>query len=398
VKRVLFVDDEPNVLESLRDALRPRRREWQMVFASSGEAALEALAEHPYDVVVSDMRMPGMDGAEVLSRVRELQPNSVRIILSGYAEAESVARAAPVAHRFIAKPCDTQELARVVERSCALIDLTSGEELRRTATGVASLPVVPRLYTELTTLLSQPEAGLSEAAAIVEQDVAMAGKVLQLANSAYFGRPRQISRVADAVVYLGIETLRTMTLSVEALRAFEPAQPIPGFSIDEVQRHGALVGRVARELLPEGRERDEAFAAALLHDIGLLVLACQEPEYLTDVLVRAQRENRLPVEIEYERRGISHAEVGAHLLALWGLPHGVVEAVAFHHRPLQLADPVLDPSAAVHIADALVAELVSGEGSGVSASTLDSDFVDRLRAADQVDEWRALAARYVAAN
>ena len=363
----------------------------------SGAAALEELEAQPYDVVVSDMRMPGMDGATLLGRVRDLQPHTVRIILSGYAEVDMVARAAPVAHRFMAKPCDTQELARVVERSCALVDLTREQELRRSATGVASLPVVPRLYTELTELLSAPEAGVADAAAVVEQDVAMSGKVLQLANSAYFGRPRQISRVADAVGYLGMETLRTMTLTVAALRSFEPPRPIPGFSIEEVQRHGALVGHVARQLLPEGRERDEAFAAALLHDIGLLVLACEEPDQLADVLEAAGREGRTTVELEYERLGLSHAEVGAHLLALWGLPHAVVEAVAFHHRPLEAAAPGLDAVTAVHVADALVAEAGGTEGMPTGRPPLDAELLERLGVADRLDEWRGIAARAVQA-
>ena len=117
--RVLFVDDETHVLESLRDALRPWRRELTMAFAADGPTALEEVAREPYDAVVSDMRMPGMDGAELLREVQRVQPATVRIVLSGYAEIESVARAATVAHRFLSKPCDVDELVSVIGRSCA---------------------------------------------------------------------------------------------------------------------------------------------------------------------------------------------------------------------------------------------------------------------------------------
>ena len=191
--RVLFVDDESHVLESLRDALRPWRRELTMAFAADGPAALEAVAREPYDAVVSDMRMPGMDGAELLREVQRVQPATVRIVLSGYAETESVARAATVAHRFLSKPCDVDELVSVIGRSCAINALVEQDELRDAASGTGRLPSVPRLYSELTTLMRDPDASIGDASRLVEQDAAMTAKVLQLANSAFFGRARQVS-------------------------------------------------------------------------------------------------------------------------------------------------------------------------------------------------------------
>ena len=97
-------------------------------------------------------------------------------------------------------------------------------------------------------------------------------------------------------------------------------------------------------------------------------------------------EHRPLADIEYERFGVSHAEVGAHLLALWGLPHTIVEAVAFHHRPQAAHDPVLDPVAAVAIGDALVRE---AEG---RAASLDMEYVDSLGVADRLPSWRVVAA------
>jgi DNA-binding NtrC family response regulator len=184
MRRVMFVDDEPQLLESLRDALRPWRHQWNMTFAPNGAAALEALECEPFDVVISDMRMPGMDGAALLAEVQRLQPTSVRIVLSGWAEKESVARAANVAHRFLSKPCDIDEIVRVVQRSCGVNALVEHEDLRRAAAGTGRLPSVPRLYSELTALMNDPDATLAEAERLVEQDAAMAAKVLQIANSA----------------------------------------------------------------------------------------------------------------------------------------------------------------------------------------------------------------------
>ena len=389
MRRVLFVDDEPHVLESLRDALRPRRREWSMRFETSGAAALEALEEAPYDVVVSDMRMPGMDGAELLGLVHRRHPNTVRVVLSGYAELEIVARAAAVAHRFLAKPCDLQELVRVIERSCALVELTDREALRRVATSATRLPCVPETYARLQALLEDGDSSIRDAAAIVKQDVAMAAKVLQLANSAFFGRSRAVPSIVEAVSFLGLSTLKALTLTAGALEAFRPERPIEHFSLDEVQRHGTLVARLARRLLPDGAGQDASFTAALLHDVGLVVLAAEEPGFLGDILATAHRDRRPVSDVELETRGITHGEVGAHLLDLWGLPHEIVEAVAYHHRPEAIHEPMLDPVAAVHVADALVGERLEGPD---GTTLLDCDYLERLGVADRLPHWRELAA------
>ena len=370
VTRVLFVDDEPQVLDSLRDALRPRRHEWSMAFAASGEDALDQLGRDGYDVIVSDMRMNGMDGAALLGEIERSHPTAVRIVLSGSAERDVVVRAAAVAHRFLAKPCDVEELARVVERSCALRSLPAS---------ATRLPAAPRLHAELTALLRDGGATPADAAAIIERDIAMSAKVLALVNSAFFGLRRQVVDVREAAVYLGMTTLRGLVLSAHAFEGFAPDRRIEGFDLEAVQRHCLLVAQVARRLLPHGDQRDDAFAAALLHDIGLLALAADESDYLEQVIARSRETGRPLFEVELEERGVSHAELGAHLLGQWGLPDSIVEAVAYHHRPAALPQPRLDAVAAVAIACALV----DGDA--------DPDYVAQIGAADRLDGWRAIA-------
>jgi HD-like signal output (HDOD) protein len=394
MKRVLFVDDEAHILESLRDALRPRRREWRMTFVGSGEAALAELDRQPHDVVVSDMRMPGMDGAALLAEIQRRHPGTVRIVLSGFAEMEAVARAATVAHRFLAKPCDLDELTAVVERSCALNDLTRREGLRSAATGAARLPAAPALFAELTAVLNDVTSTPRDAADVIGRDVAMAAKVLQLANSAFFGPGRQISQVDQAVVYLGLNTVKTLVLTAEAFEVLHPSRPIANFDIEELERHGAVVGRVVRRMLPDDPLRDDAVAAALLHDLGLLVLAARHPDHLADVLTVASAGPRPLVEVEREHGGVTHAEVGAHLLDLWGLAHDVAEAVAYHHEPWLAEGAGLGPAAAIYIADTLLAEHEAAVGAGahVPGAPLDLEYVDALGVRGRLDEWRALVA------
>jgi putative nucleotidyltransferase with HDIG domain len=374
VRRVLFVDDEEQVLDSLRDALRPRRDEWSVAFAASGEDALDRLEREVYDVIVSDMRMQGMDGARLLGEVERSQPSAVRIVLSGSAERDVVLRAAAVAHRFLAKPCDVEELMRVVERSCAL---------RALPASATRLPAAPHLHAELTALLRDGGATPADAAAIIERDIAMAAKVLALVNSAYFGLRRQVVDVREAAVYLGLTTLRGLVLSAHAFEGLAPARRIAGFDLGAVQRHCLQVGQVARRLLPQGEQRDDAFAAALLHDVGLLALAAEDGDYLESVLAQAAASGRPLVEIEQEERGVTHADLGAHLLAQWGLPDTIVEAVAYHHHPEALHHPRLDAVAAVAIACGLV------------NGSVDAAYVESIGAADQLGAWRAIAADVV---
>jgi HD-like signal output (HDOD) protein/ActR/RegA family two-component response regulator len=389
MKRILFVDDEQQVLEGLRDALRACRREWKMTFVSGGEEALAVLAEQPHDVVVSDMRMPGMDGAALLSEVQQRHPDTVRIVLSGYAEAESLVRVAAVAHRFLAKPCDVQELRHVVERSCALSELAHREGLRRAASGAVDLPLVPRVYRELTVMLEDPGASIEDVAALVECDPAITAKVLQLANSAFFSLKRHVTKVRDAVAYVGLGTVKALVLSAGAFAALPPARPIPHLVLDELERHGLATGRLAGQIV-DGEGSDVAVAGGLLRDIGLLVLASQEPEYLEELLRIAHDEGRPLVEVEMERGGTTHAEIGAHLLALWGLPHEIVECVAYHHTAPG-GEPRLDAAAAVHISEALLAEQRTGAPL-VQAPGLDPEYVERLGVADRLPGWSQLAA------
>lgn len=122
MRRILFVDDEPAVLEGLRNLFRKQRRHWEMVFAPGGMEALGELERTRFDVVVSDMRMPGIDGAELLRRVKDGYPSIARIVLSGHAEPEAVARVLPVADTYVSKPCDAEALRVAIEQGCALHD------------------------------------------------------------------------------------------------------------------------------------------------------------------------------------------------------------------------------------------------------------------------------------
>jgi HD-like signal output (HDOD) protein len=391
MKRILFVDDEVQVLEGLRLSLRKQRREWDMEFAEGGEAALRQLQSKPFDVIVSDLRMPGMDGASLLERVKDEFPSVVRIILSGHAERDSAMRALPVCHQNLAKPCDGETLKGVIERACNLNVLLQNEDLRRVIGSTDKLPSLPRVYCDLTRAIAKPDVTPKQIAAIVEQDAAISAKLLQLVNSSYFGLARRIAAVEQAIAYLGIELVRSLALTAQVFDTAEKGPSIPGWSFNHLQEQCLLTANVARAILADSKQRDEAFTAALLHDVGKVILGLAAPDQFAKVVASVKSEPQPMHTKEREVLGVTHAEVGAYLLGLWGLPVPIVEAAAYHHTPAAVAQTGLDVLAVVHIADALVgAELPEIPGV-VENWTLDPVYLEKLGVLGELPRWQGIA-------
>ena len=336
------------------------------------------------------MRMPGMDGAELLGRIREEHPRVVRIVMSGQAERDGSVRALPGAQQFLSKPCESEELRRVIDRAAELSRLLNDEALRSAVGRLDKLPSSSATFHELSRLASSPDARIDDIASIVENDPAMAAKVLQLVNSAYFGLARPSASIRHAVSYLGRRPAQGAHPHGERVLR-DGGRAGGGFSIDELQRHSLLVARLAKRFLSGTRSADGAFTAGLMHDIGKIILALGMPERAADVLQEVRRRSRSWHAIEKERFGVTHAEVGAYLLGAWGLPYVVVEAVAYHHTPGSVEGDGMDVLAAVHVADALI-ECRNTEPD-TSSECIDLSFLERTGHADRLQEWREVATR-----
>jgi HD-like signal output (HDOD) protein len=393
MKRVLFVDDEPIALEELQKSLDPQKGRWEMAFALGGEAALTLLAATPFEVVVSDMRMPGMDGAALLKTVCERFPSVVRIILSSQKELEGAFRAVPVAHQFLLKPCDPHMLRVAIERATSLSDVLSNKMLASLVGSVKDLPVLPRTYMALREKLSDPDASSKDIVKLVEQDVAISAKILQLVNSALFGLPREVSTVLTAVNFLGLDMVHNLVLSAEVFRVFEKAGLLPGFSFEELHRHSQLTAKIAAQIPASAAIHGIAIVSGLLHDVGKLVLATRSPTHFARALAGAREEKKPLFAIEEELMGVSHAEVGAYLMGIWGLPCPVVEAVAHHHHPDRVPQDTLDAVGIVHISNFLAHEhggdLAGGEP--LDHQPLDPEYVEALGVSDQIPAWSEMA-------
>jgi len=394
VRRVLFVDDELRILEAMRRMLRIQRNEWEMSFALGADAALALMEASPFDVIVSDLRMPGIDGAKLLAQVRELYPQVVRIVLSGQTELHTALRVVPVAHQFLAKPCDTGTLRVAIERACHLQALLSDDSIRRTVGALRDLPSLSRTYHSLALAVTNPDTSLQKIARIVEQDVGISAKILQLVNSAFFGIACPISNIEHAVIYLGINTLRSLVLSLEVFRVFEPKTSPPGFCLERLQRHARLAAHIAARLPVPKHLMDITMVAGMLHDVGKLILAWKFPERFKKLREEAAEENCPLYQVEERDYGFSHAEIGAYLLGLWGLPYMVVEAVALHHAPNRVAHQHFDAVSAVHAANLLAHELESPSPEILLQNPVETPREElALEVADEdLAAWRAMAA------
>ncbi len=393
MKRILFVDDETGVLDGLRRMLRPHRKEWDMEFASGPEVALEMMQATPFDVIVSDMRMPGMDGAALLEVVREKYPSMLRIILSGYTDLQASLRAVPVAHQFLLKPCDPESLRSGILRSTALSAMLDSRMLSTLVGALRDLPAMPETFAELRQSLEAGSATVESIVAIAERDVAIAAKILQLVNSAFFGVAGEITDLAAAVKCLGVSILHDLVVKVDAFREFSSEDEVLVQYLQEINEHSRLTARIAKEMTKSLHVKGGAEVAAMLHDVGKLVILERTPAHFERALVQSQEEG-VPLHlVEQKLAGFTHAEVGGYLLSLWGLPNSIVEAVANHHDPRRLPRPQFDATVAVYTANCLANEVLGKKsGNGIEqAPVLDVTYLAQLGVGEALPQFRKIA-------
>jgi putative nucleotidyltransferase with HDIG domain len=346
--RIVFVDDEVNVLEAMQRTMRPMRNEWGMEFVSSGSAALESLAKNPADVIVSDMRMPGMDGWQLLAEVKRLYPQTVRLVLSGHADPGAIMRLVGSAHQYISKPGETATLKAAIAQTQLLKQLLSTDRLGALVGSVGTLPSCPKAFQEISSCLRRPNASVADAARIIRSDVAMTANLMKLVNSAFFGSRREITSVDKAVAYLGLDTVAALALGHSLFQSGGSSEP-GGVNLEQLWRHSLQTATAARaialvEKFPPARA-DAAFLAGMLHDVGRVVYATR----ITPKTGEPAGAN----EDSADEINLRHAEVGAYLLGLWGFPSHIVAAVALHHTPSLRADAGFDLTVLLHIADRL---------------------------------------------
>lgn len=325
--KALFVDDDPAVLGGLKRMLRGIRSEIESDFVDNGPEALTRMESDGYDVVITDIRMPGMSGIEVLEAVSAEHPDMARIILSGYSDKADTLRATGLAHQYLAKPCDAAGLRSAILRSVRMREELADPELRRLAGGARTLPSVPDLYNRINAELMSDDPSVSRIGEIIAQDPAMSLKILQIVNSSFFGLRREVTDIGQATALLGLDTISSLVLAAGVF-SMGPSDPVSAAMVAHVYQSSLEIASVAKRIAQvAGAERDtveESYLAGLIQDIGILALASNWPS-------RWRQVDRSNMELsEQSIFGTTHAAFGAYIASLWGLPDSLVEAIRYH--------------------------------------------------------------------
>ena len=407
MNRVLFVDDEVFVLDGLKRMLRRMRTQWEMDFVDSGEAALQMMAQKEFDVIVSDMRMPNMNGAELLNEVKDLHPNTIRFILSGYSDKDLILKSLDSTHQYLAKPCDPETLKTRILRATSLQESISNDALKNLISQLGELPTLPALYEEILSLLRQPDVSSECLSDAIKKDIGMTAKILKFANSGYVGLKRKISGMNDAVSYLGMDYIRSIILTIGAFGRLKQFQ-IDGSTLEDFWGNSLMVAEAAKAItISQTSSRtmaEESYVGGLLHACGKLILSANFPSKYVEVNKMVEEDGMPLLDAEVKIFGAHHGQVGAFILGLWGLAGPIVEAVHWYRNPSNSIPVDFQPLTSVHVASSLIFEsgdeeedLPSDSGPFNNAE-LDKDYLEKISLLNRLEDWRFLVNSYQRPN
>jgi putative nucleotidyltransferase with HDIG domain len=395
-KQILLVGTEPGLAPGSPTLSSPLKDQWTFSCVGNGTQAVELLEKTRFQAVVSELRLPDMSGIQLLDQVIQRTPSAHRFILADLTDRQTMLKCVGTAHQFLSKPCDSTKLEAALDRAFRMEVLFGNEVVKQMVTQMRKVPSPPAIYFQIVKELQSPAASMENIGAIISQDMAVTGKLLQMVNSAAFGLQRPVSSPAEAVMYLGIETTKSLVLLAHTYSHFDRIPPSI-FSVDGLWRHSLAAGRLARAIARAERSGeevvDQSFTAGLLHDMGKLVLAANQPEAYGRVNTEARRSQVALWEAEFKAFGATHAEVGAWLAAVWGLPIQIIEALALHHHPSRFLSEGFSPLSAVHAGNALEHE-VQADGTEPGVARLDLEYLGNQGWTERIEAWRELGRNF----
>jgi HD-like signal output (HDOD) protein len=391
-KPILFADDRRGDAAEQEQIANSLAGDWLATFVQTGAAALSAMEQTAFPVVVSELILPDINAAQLHQQIAERYPDTLRLVLTAHTDRELMLATIDHVHHLLAKPCPGDKLKKILNNSIGLRQLLANEELRQKLADVKSLPSPPEIYRELAKELRSEDAPLQKIAGLIQKDVAITAKLLQMINSAFFGLPTHVESPLHAVKLLGLETVQSLVLTAGVFSQVQDPQ-LPGLSVESIHRQSIVVGTSAKHLAGafglNRRQVDDAFMAGMLHDVGKLVLLANFSEELRQALRLAEQESIPLHQAEKKVMGVGHAEIGAYLLSLWGLPDSILEAVALHQAPRQAPAPIVNVLTAVHVAYATDHDH-SQKVRDPRLSALDNGYIEALGLSEQLPNLRRL--------
>ncbi|MBM2814340.1 MAG: Response regulator [Ignavibacteria bacterium] len=392
---ILFVDDDADALEFYKKLLGSMNGDWMQYYALSGNEALEIMQGNNIDVIVADLRMPQMDGVELLTTVKEKYPHVLRLVLSAHEDEMKAIRSIGVAHRFMLKPCDIQELKEKIQRSFQLRNYIQNDKVIAVINSIGELPTIPKIYHRIEEELRNPNSSSETIANIIAGDIGLVTKIMKIVNSSFFGFQGRITNLSQAIILLGLNILKALIIHYY-IYSTSKTTPAQNRFIEELSEHSLLVANYAKKIaiLEESDKLtiDDSFMSGILHDIGKLVLL-NLPDYEADVGSCMVSGNLTFQEAEFEVYGFTHNEAGAYLLGLWGLPEILIEVALYHHEPSKLKSNHFTAVTAVHAANIFAKQPTDTLKKVTSSSMfnlfpkLDVSYLSNLNLKNNIIDW-----------
>ena len=392
--RILLVDNVDQNARQLTAEIRRMSRPWTVKWVETSAQATRELESQPYDVVITELALPGETGIDLLRKVADQYPAAIRMALSAAADRQMILQTSGLAHRFIAKPTSGSVLISLLDTSINLREIFDNPEIHARVAKIGILPSPPEIYQQLVEELKNDDCSIRGVADLISQDIAITAKILQMINSAYFGLPSRVSSVLQAVNLLGLETVRSLVLAAGVFEGLhDQLRQCRALSIESLYRHSVTVGTNSQRIaLKIGLSRylsDDALMAGMLHDIGKLILMSHFPDELARSIEMATAKSWSLERAEERIMGTTDAEIGAHLLSLWGLSDQILEAVALHYQPSRMPCPIISVLTAVHLANGIETEQLH-ERVPVLGCRFDDEYLKSVKVFDRLADFRAI--------
>ncbi len=352
---LLFVEKEQSRIAELIEQLVPLQSEWDVMFAETGERALQILANNEIDIVFTNADIVLPSGANLLGEIKRIFPRTIRFAMVQNLENPIIPQVSQYVHQFVTKPITREHLKNRVNRTLRLKSILNNEKVVNLVKDTTTVPSLPEIYLQIEEEAGKPNFSLPKIANLISKDPNLAAKVLQIVNSALFGIQREVTNIGFAITYLGVNVIKSLVFYIQLLSSFKITKDNRKY-LEQIWQHSLIVAstsyRLAQKFFSHKYDIDSAYTAGVLHDIGKFVLL-NTSTYPQNVKTLSEQKFIDNLEAEQEIFGCTHAEIGGYLLGLWGFPHGIVEAVVFHHQPSLLEATDFTLASAIHFANML---------------------------------------------
>ncbi len=388
--RILIIDEDPQALQNYRDALAPKATQWTIDYAATVDQGLQAAQDGKPDIVIAALSTSDGHGADILARFEEIAPDAQRFITASETDKPKLESTFGSSFQFLPSPCPAPRLITEIQRCVAIDTWLGNDRIKQLVAKMGEFPSLPPIYLKVVNALNSRHADTETISQAIAGDLAISAKVLQTVNSSFYGFDEKIANIAEAINILGTECVKNLVLAIQVFNNIGRSADQKAIT-DELWHHSMSVAVAARRIVSyeskDEKAAEEAYTAGLMHDIGKLILLNTVPEQYAEARALANEKAIPQTDAEDQIIGCNHAETGAYVLARWGMPANLTEAVALHHDPVNSFGKSFSTLAAVHIANAIVHHRQNPDHPGAHPS---QEFLVEIGKSDSWEDWLAV--------